>query len=205
MEAFGIRPHVIPPCVNQNRYRVATNRSKVVFVGLFPKKGVELAFQLAEKRPDIPFEFVESWPLTHKDFLDFKHRANTLGNVTVRRRVDDMRIIYRMAKIVLVPSVCEEAWGRVCTEAQCSGVPVLASNRGGLPESVGPGGLLVDIHAPLTEWLVALSTLWDDTDAYFRLSEAALVHSQRPEIQFNYLVDELLNLLAGHVSSCGDH
>jgi glycosyltransferase involved in cell wall biosynthesis len=200
MEAFGIKPHVIPPFVNQDRYRVATNRSKVVFIGLVPKKGVELAFQLAESRPDIPFEFLESWPLPRTHFLEFKRRAASLGNVTVRHSVANMTRIYGIAKILLVPSVCEEAWGRVCTEAQCSAVPVLASNRGGLPESVGPGGLLVDIRAPLAEWSAALSTLWDDAGAYRRLSEAALVHSQRREIQFGYLVDELLSLLGRHAS-----
>ena len=205
METFGIRPYVIPPFVDQEKYRVATNRRKVVFIGLVPEKGVELAFQLAEKRSDIPFEFVESWPINRADFFDFERRANRLGNVTVRRRVADMRSIYGMAKILLVPSVCEEAWGRICTEAQCSGVPVLASNTGGLPESVGPGGLLVDVHAPLTEWLVALSTLWDDTAAYLRLSEAALMHSRRKEIQFSYVVEELLRLLVAHVSFCGAH
>jgi glycosyltransferase involved in cell wall biosynthesis len=200
MEAFGIKSHVMPPFVDEDRYRIATNRSKVVFIGLVPEKGVDLAFQLAESRPDIPFEFVESWPLQRTRFLEFKRRAETLGNVTVRHSVANMRSIYGMAKIVLVPSVCEESWGRVCTEAQCSAVPVLASNRGGLPESVGPGGLLVDIDAPLAEWLAALSMLWDDAGAYRRLSEAALVHSQRREIQFSHLVDELLSLLGSHAS-----
>jgi glycosyltransferase involved in cell wall biosynthesis len=203
MQSFGIRPAVLPPCVNHESYRTATNRSKVVFIGLVPQKGVERAFQLAEKRPDIPFEFIESWPLNQIDYLSLQRRAEPLGNVIVRRRVTDMRLVYSMAKIVLVPSVWEEAWGRVCTEAQCSGIPVLASNRGGLPEAVGPGGILVDNHAPLDEWLAALSIMWDNLDAYLRLSEAALAHSRRKEIQFDFLVDELLNLLTGHVSAVG--
>ena len=32
-------------------------------------------------------------------------------------------------------------------EAQINGIPVVASNRGALPEVVGAGGLLVDAHA----------------------------------------------------------
>lgn len=201
MERFGVRPAVIPPCVEESRYRVASRRTKVVFIGLVPKKGIEVAFQLAEQRPDIPFEFVESWPMTDGRFSELTQRAQALGNVSIRRRVADMREIYRIARIVLVPSLCEEAWGRVCTEAQCSGIPVLGSNIGGIPESVGPGGLLVDVHAPLADWLAGLSVLWDDHASYVRLSEAALTYSQRKDIQFRYVVDELLRLLVGHVGS----
>jgi glycosyltransferase involved in cell wall biosynthesis len=43
----------------------------------------------------------------------------------------------------LVPSRWKESWGRVVSEAQISGIPVLASDHGGLPESVGEGGFLL--------------------------------------------------------------
>src|SRR3546814_9881685 len=43
----------------------------------------------------------------------------------------DMREVYRRTHTLLVPSQWEEAWGRVATEAQFSGIPVLASDRGG--------------------------------------------------------------------------
>jgi glycosyltransferase involved in cell wall biosynthesis len=72
-----------------------------------------------------------------------------------------MRRIYQSARIVLVPSILNEAWARVVTEAQISGIPILASDRGGLPESVGPGGILVDPDADISDWEKALSRLWD--------------------------------------------
>ncbi len=64
-----------------------------------------------------------------------------------------MKQVYRSAKLILMPSMWEEAWGRVATEAQFSGIPVIASNRGGLPESVGPGGVLLDPDGPLEPWV----------------------------------------------------
>ena len=54
----------------------------------------------------------------------------------------DMRSVYRDTKVLLVPSQWLETWGRVATEAQFSGIPVLASRSGALPEAVGPGGIL---------------------------------------------------------------
>ena len=52
-------------------------------------------------------------------------------------------------KILLAPSKWEEAWGRVASEAHCSGIPVVGSRRGGLPEAIGEGGIVLDYDAPL--------------------------------------------------------
>jgi len=73
-----------------------------------------------------------------------------------------------------VPSVWEEAWGRVVTEAHLSGIPVIARGIGGLPEAVGPGGILVDPSAPMDSWLNALAQLWDKPEEHRALSLAAL-------------------------------
>src|SRR5262249_21620774 len=62
----------------------------------------------------------------------------------LRERTDDMRTVYCDTRILLVPSQWEdETWGRVVSEAQLSGIPVITSDRGGLPESVGPGGIVL--------------------------------------------------------------
>ena len=44
--------------------------------------------------------------------------------------------IYKYAQVVIVPSICEEGYGRVSREAFLLNIPVLVSNRGGLPETV---------------------------------------------------------------------
>lgn len=48
--------------------------------------------------------------------------------------------------LLIAPSVGCETFGRVLAEAQCCGVPVIATNIGGMPEAFLPGrsGLLVD-------------------------------------------------------------
>lgn len=198
-ERFGIEANVLPPFIRPEAYRTSTSRERVLFVNPHPWKGVETALNLAERRPDIPFDFVESWHLGGERHQRDRERARPLENVSWRASVSDMRTVYRNAKLILAPSVWEEAWCRVVTEGQASGIPVLASDRGGLPESVGPGGILIDHHAPPSAWERALGSLWDDPDAYESLSRKALQHSRRPEIQPANLAARFLRIVDNHV------
>ena len=45
--------------------------------------------------------------------------------------------------------------------ARANGIPVLASDRPGHGEAVGPGGILVDPDAPIDTWVDALARLKD--------------------------------------------
>ncbi len=198
----GVDPVVIPPLVRPERFYTETTRSRVLFVNPVPEKGVDLAFRLAESRPDIPFDFVEGWPLTNRTRARLLARARAISNLAWHPTVNDPSRLYRDARILLVPSMWEESWGRVVTEAHCNGIPALASNRGGLPESVGPGGILVQHDAPLSRWHEALSCMWDDQATYRVLRTAAQHYSTRPEIQPARLADKFLSLVTQHVARC---
>jgi glycosyltransferase involved in cell wall biosynthesis len=64
------------------------------------------------------------------------------------------------AAVVLVPSRCEEACPFTALDALAAGVPVLVSDRGGIPERVPPGAVLpIDDGAA---WASALAELWRD-------------------------------------------
>jgi glycosyltransferase involved in cell wall biosynthesis len=193
-EEFGIAAAVIPPLVRPERYRVDSARSNVTFVCPFPVKGVDIAVGVARRRPDVPFAFVESWELNPLRRAVLKRRLP--ANVVLHAPTADMREVYAETKIVLVPSRWAEAWGRVVSEAQVSGIPALASDRGGLPESVGPGGALLDPDAGLDRWTEALARMWDDEAEYARLAKLAEQHARRPEFEHGAIAAALLSELA---------
>ncbi|MGD0829308.1 MAG: glycosyltransferase [Terracidiphilus sp.] len=193
---YGIESEVIAPLVLPDQCQISTTRESVLFVNPVEDKGVEIALSLAEARPDIPFEFVECWERSAA--LRRSERVLRSKNIHWHKPRLNAAAIYRRAKLLLMPSQWEEAWGRCATEAHLNGIPVLASRIGGLPESVGSGGILVDPKAPIEDWLAALSKMWDDKQQYDALSQEALKYSRRPQIQPELLVDRMAQSIREH-------
>ena len=162
-----------------------------------------LAIQLAEKCPEIPFSFVESWALDPSNRTALHKRIDHLPNVTLRSRTSDMRSVYSEARVVLMPSQWEEAWGRIASEAHFSGIPVLASRTGGLPESVGPGGILVAKDAPVECWAIHLRRLWTDEAFYRKMSNAALAYAGRPELNTDIQIGAFIRILQNAIDTAG--
>ncbi len=186
---FGVTPGVIYPFISTERYRTKTTRENVTFVNPHPYKGLDIALGIAALCPEIPFTFVESWRLSADQWQSLRRKRAALPNLTLLRAQDDMRTVYGKCKILLAPSVWEEAYGRVASEAQISGIPVVASSRGGLPEAVGPGGILLDPEQPISAWAAAIRRLWQDGRQYAELSAAAAAHAERREMTLDYQID----------------
>lgn len=194
-DTFGIAPDVIPPLFMPDRYRVASNGRYVTFINPHPLKGFDIAVGVARACPDIDFLFIESWTMGKAHREEVLAAIKDLPNVRFRPRTDDMKRIYGQSRIVLMPSRWEEAWGRIASEAQFSGIPVVASSRGGLPESVGPGGVLLDPDAPIADWAGAVRRLWDDKSHYAAVSAAALAYAGRPDIDRARQIEKFLGLM----------
>ncbi len=194
----GLQSTVVHPMINATRYVVDSTRRNVTFINPHPDKGLETALSIAEACPDIPFCFVRAWTLSPKDMDYLKHRIAALPNVTLRGPTDDMRTVYRDAAIVLAPSRWEEAFGRIAAEAHVSGIPVVGSDRGGLPEAIGPGGTVVPVDAPIADWVKSVRALWDDSDAYAAASQAARGHAARHALNADVQIDQLLDLVRTH-------
>ena len=90
-----------------------------------------------------------------------------------RQALADLRA---RAAVVLVPSRSEEACPYSALDALAAGVPVLASDRGGLPELVGPAHVLPAGEA--APWSTALAALFRDPSARERAGAAALARAR---------------------------
>ncbi|HYE37882.1 glycosyltransferase [Methylocaldum sp.] len=191
---FSVPATVLPPPVNRERCTTKSTRRKVVFVNPRPIKGGDIAIAVAEKCPSIPFKFFEAW-VKDDAVKELEAKARRLPHIEWSPSVTDPKKIYEDAHTVLIPSRGNETWGRVATEAHFNGVPVIATRRAALPESVGPGGILIDPDADADTWVSALRSLWDDADLYKKACDAALAFSQRPEVDVSRVMDTLLELI----------
>ena len=204
-EAFGLDCTVIPPTIEPGNYRARTAGKRgdhVTLINVYPEKGFARAVEVARACPDIPFLFLEGWKLDDEHLARVRAELDPLSNVTFERRTSDMRAVYARTRILFAPSKWEEAWGRVASEAHCSGIPVVGSSRGGLPEAIGPGGIVLDYEAPVDEWANAVRSLWSDRGRYEELSAKAWNWSNRSELdpdrQFATFMDVLEGARAGH-------
>ena len=71
---------------------------------------------------------------------------------------------YQMADVQVIPSLCEEAAGLVSIEGAISGIPIIATKAGGLPEYCCPeGSLLIDRGDDIVDNIVnALNYIYDN-------------------------------------------
>ena len=107
----------------------------ILFVGrLIPIKGVTLLIDIAKELKYAQFIFIGTGPL---DIL-LKKSSETIPNVNFLGQVRniDMPPYYNSADILCFPSLYEEGLGRVSMEAVACGIPVVASNVGGISETV---------------------------------------------------------------------
>ncbi len=74
---------------------------------------------------------------------------------------------------------------------------MLASAIGGLPESVGPGGILVPPGTDVDVWNAHLRELWSSDTIYRHYQQLAIDHSRRPEIDRDRLLTRFLDGVSG--------
>ena len=165
------------------------SRAFVTFVHPAPHKGLllfaRLADMLGSRRPDIPILVVQSGrtggALNAIPGIDFGKYPQIMAAPPVSKPAD----YFALTRILLVPSVWEEPFGRVAAEAMINGVPPIVGNRGALPHVVGGdfagggGGRVLPIpewmtaettrlpsEQELEPWYEAVCALWDDAALY---------------------------------------
>jgi glycosyltransferase involved in cell wall biosynthesis len=138
------------------------DRFCVLFVGrLIPAKGISVLLDVASRLKNIQFIFAGDGPM--KDTV--AEAARMKNNIIFAGRVNnsDLPLCYNATDLLCVPSQYDEGFGRIILEALSCGCPVIASNKGGIPEAMDNSvGILTE---PTVDRLVQdIMQLHDDNE-----------------------------------------
>jgi len=159
-------------------------------------KGISIFLEVAARLPEYRFGVVPGWGTTADDRRALQRLPN-LEFLPNARRIDDL---LARTRLLLMPSLWYEGFGLIAMEAMLRGLPVVASDSGGLQEAKRGTGYLIpvetidryepqfDEHAmpkpvvPRNDpapWVAAVRELLTDAAAYARESAASHEASAR--------------------------
>lgn len=177
--AYAIGKFIIKPRVPDT----SPPQVYATFINPSSEKGVTLFYRIAEiaekELPELKFLVVES----RASLAQADARLNTgfskLSNIVRIGLQQDMGRVFGMTRIFLMPSLWHESGGRAAIEALSLGIPVIATNRGGLPEVLGDAAITIDVGKDLIDnpkaipgeadarpWLDALAQLVKKREFY---------------------------------------
>ncbi|EFK06507.1 glycosyltransferase, group 1 family protein [delta proteobacterium NaphS2] len=165
---LNIDSEVWYPPINFDVYRVPRDESRTGRIGFCSGQ---------EKGNAVVAEIVARMPENHFIIAGGRFPEHLLGrsqNVALLSFISDMKAFYGQIDLLLVPSVCEEAFGRVILEAAASGIPVIANQVGGIPEALGPSGVLIELEdlgsgilkETVNKYVTEIRRLLNDNDLY---------------------------------------
>ncbi|MEO8597260.1 MAG: glycosyltransferase family 4 protein [Candidatus Solibacter sp.] len=171
-------------------------RGLVTMVNPCAVKGLSIFLDTAARLPEIEFGVLPGWGTTSDDrrALARLHNVRVLPNV---RQIDEVLAVTR---VLLMPSLWYEGFGLIVMECMLRGIPVVASDSGGLVEAKhGTGYILpvqtIERYEPVFDehamprpvvprndaqpWVDALRELLSSRDAYRRESSASRLAGRR--------------------------
>ncbi len=141
---------VIHHGIDTDQFYVERNKDDyLLFLGRFhPNKGTHLAIEAAVRSEHSLLIAAPPPPMDQQEYFDslikphLKGRISYLGEVEGRMKAS----LLAKAKALILPLTWDEPFGLVLLEAMASGTPVVATNRGSVPELVvdGKTGFVVE-------------------------------------------------------------
>jgi glycosyltransferase involved in cell wall biosynthesis len=183
-KGLGGELELLPLGVDTDRFRPAerpppVDRLRVGFVGrLIPLKGVDVLLRAVALDDRLDLDVYGGGP-DEAVLRELAARSGLTDRVTFHGHVDEAALVdvFPTFDVLAVPSVTTDGWveqfGRVVVEGQASGVPVVASDSGALPDVVGETGLLVPPSDPAALAAALVRTL-DEPGLWARLRKEGL-------------------------------
>jgi glycosyltransferase involved in cell wall biosynthesis len=153
-------------------------------------KGLPIFLETAARLPEIEFGVVPGWGTTSDD----RRALERLPNVRFLPNARNIDEVLAHTRVLLMPSLWYEGFGLIVMESMLRGIPVVASDSGGLVEAKHGTGYVIPVqtierYEPVFDehsmprpiirendsapWVAALRELLNDRSAYQRESTAS--------------------------------
>jgi glycosyltransferase involved in cell wall biosynthesis len=178
-------PNFVPAAAFAERSRAGEGGHALVAGRLVPEKGFDTAV-LACRAAGVPLVVAGQGPDEPRLRRLAEGADVRFAGMLAREELAQVRA---GAGLLLAPSRSDDACPYAVVEALAAGVPVIASDRGGLPELAGPDG--VEPAEDLEAWTRAVSGAWTDPARRRARGEAALALARErchPDVYYEGLM-----------------
>ena len=162
-KAFDVETEIVTPFIDFQKIKSKNKNTReyTTFINPVKEKGVEIAIEIAKKMPKIKFLFVlGGWEESnYMESNKYVKQIKEIPNITIENYQSDISNVYSKTKILLVPSLFEETFGRVIIEAQANNIPVIGSCRGNIPSTLGDGGFIVEDYKNPEKYIEKINLL----------------------------------------------
>lgn len=189
----GVKSDVLYPRFYNRLTMGKSKRKHILYVNPNRHKGHEIIRKIATEFPEYSFVILGDvgYDVLAKKPVEKIKASNVeyLGFVNDESALNDL---YKEAVVTLVPSQVPETFCMVAAESIFRGTPVIASNFGALPETIGQCGMLVDDFANPEAWKTALSIFLSQKSKYdFKSQKADLAKHSDSSILDKILQERL--------------
>jgi glycosyltransferase involved in cell wall biosynthesis len=191
--ALGRRAVVIhPPIYGAAPYPcyASFERGFVTMINPCAIKGVSIFLETARRLPQYQFAVVPGWGTTGED----RRALDRMPNIRILPNPKNIDQVLAQTRLLLNPALWYEGFGLIVMESMLRGIPVVASDSGGLKEAKRGTGYVIpvrtieryepvfDEHAmprpvvpgnDASPWVAAVTELLTDRGAYQRESAAS--------------------------------
>jgi glycosyltransferase involved in cell wall biosynthesis len=167
---YNIPCTTIYPFIDTKEHLVDTKGNCITMIQGTNQKGVNLFLDIAKQLPEYNYLIVGQ--------LEVKTLPKNVVHIPP---TENMKQVWEKTKVLVIPTLIQEAFGRVAVEAAINGIPVIASDKGGLPEAVCSPFCYPPNN--IDKWISEIKNLMEDTVYYNIRSIQAKEYSEKFNIE----------------------